>query len=240
MANGLALPPQKGLAAALRDAVPAILLALLFRAACYAAMTALALWNELRPAPTLPDTLLAHLPYVGWVDRINYVAWLFCYLPLAVAFLASEPRRWVRYMITGGLVSLARGVCIALTGLGPPDPAHAGAGLGGKGFLDAWLDLLSPVGVFAHGSARAYLTQDLFFSGHAATTFLLLLYLWRRPTLRWFALTGHVVAVASVMLAHIHYSIDVAGAWAFTFALYALREWSPRQVLAARDPCSPD
>ena len=228
MANGLALAPQKGLLAALKDALPAILLALAFRAACYAAMTALALWNELRPAPTLPDTLLAHLPYVGFVDRVNYLAWLFCYLPLAAIFLVTEPRRWVRYMITGGLVSLARGVCIALTGLGPPDPLHAGAGLSGKGFWPAYLDLLSPIGVFANGSARAYLTQDLFFSGHAATTFLLLLYLWRRPVLRWVALLGHLLMVASVLLAHLHYSVDIVGAWAFTFALFALREWSPR------------
>jgi hypothetical protein len=30
------------------------------------------------------------------------------------------------------------------------------------------------------------------------------------------------------MLAHLHYSIDVLGAWAFTFAIFALREWRPR------------
>lgn len=212
---------------ALKAALPAIAFALAFRFACCAAMTALALVNELRPAPTLPDLVVQRLPYVPWVDRLNYLAWLACYLPLAAVFLATEPARWVRYMVSGGIVSLLRGVCIALTGLGPPDPLHAGPGLGGKGFVDAWLDLLSPVGVFASGSARAYLTQDLFFSGHAATTFLLLLYLWRRPVLRWVALSGHVVVVACVLLAHLHYSIDVVGAWAVTFSIFALREWRP-------------
>ena len=44
--------------------------------------------------------------------------------PLALALLCTEPSRWIRYMITGGVLSLARGVCIALTGLGVPDPAH--------------------------------------------------------------------------------------------------------------------
>jgi hypothetical protein len=167
---------------------------------------------------------------VAWVDRLNYLAWLVCYLPVAAAFLVAEPRRWVRYMVTGGLVSLARGACIALTGLGPPDAAHAGAGLGGRPFLDAYLDLLSPVGIFARGSARATLSQDLFFSGHTATTFLLVLYLWNRPALRALAILGHLAMVASVLLARIHYSIDVVGAWAVTFAIFALREWRPRPV----------
>jgi hypothetical protein len=202
--------------------------AIVFRAVCYAAMTALALWAESTRGSVLHDAVLSRLPYVPWVDRVNYVAWLVVYLPLAIVFLWTEPRRWVRYMITGGIVSLLRGVCIVATTLGVPDPEHAGAGLGGKSFLDAYVDLLSPVGVFAHGSARAYLTQDLFFSGHAATTFLLVLYLWHRPRLRALAIAAHVAMVAAVMLAHLHYSIDVLGAWAFTFAIFALREWRPR------------
>lgn len=204
--------------------------AIVFRGACYAAMTALALWSETTRGPELHDAVIAHLPYVPWIDRVNYVAWLALYLPIAVVFLASEPERWLRYMVTGGLVSLARGVCIAATTLGAPDAAHAGAGIGDKSFGSAFVDLISPVGVFADGSARAYLTQDLFFSGHVATTFLLLLYVWHRPGLRLAALTAHVAMIAAVMFAHLHYSIDVLGAWAFTFALFAAREWRPRDV----------
>jgi hypothetical protein len=209
--------------------------ALAFRYACYGAMTALAVWNERRPAPTLPDLALAHLPYVAWVARANYWLWLLCYLPLAAWFLATEPRRWVRYMVTGGLVSLARGLSIVLTGLGPPDPARAGPGLGARSFGEAFLALMSPVDVFARNAMGAYLTKDLFFSGHAATTFLLLLYLWRRPRLRAVALAAHALVVASVLLARIHYAIDVVGAWAVTFAIYAAREWRP----ATASPATP-
>jgi len=212
-----------------RSLAVAIAGALAFRAACYALMTAAAVWAEKRPAPGgLPDVVLGALPYVEGVARGNYLLWLALYLPLAVAFLATEPRRWARYMVTGGLVSLARGLCIALTGLGPPDPARAGPGLGDRGALQAWLELVSPWGVFAHGSAQAYLTKDLFFSGHTATTFLLVLYLWPRKTLRWVALVAHALVVASVLVSRLHYAIDVVGAWAVTFALFALREWTPR------------
>jgi hypothetical protein len=201
--------------------------ALAFRYAAYAVMTALALLAETRSAPTLPDALLERLPYLPWVDRANYWLWLAVYVPLAAALLWTEPRRWVRYMVTGGLVSLARGVTIALTGLGVPDPAHAGPGIGGRDFWTAYLELLSPVGVFDRGAIAAYLTKDLFFSGHVATTFLLWLYLRGRSRLAPLALVASLAVTASVLLSHLHYSIDVVGAWAVTFAVFVLREGWP-------------
>lgn len=201
--------------------------ALLFRYAAYAVMTALALWAEMRPAPTLPDAVLDRLPYLPWVDRVNYWVWLAAYVPLAALLLWNEPRRWVRYMITGGLVSIARGVTIALTGLGPPDPLHAGPGIGARDFATAYAELLSPLGVFQRGAIAAYLTKDLFFSGHVATTFLLWLYLRGRSRLAPVALAASLVVTATVLLSHLHYAIDVVGAWAVTFAIFALREGWP-------------
>jgi hypothetical protein len=201
-----------------------VLLALGARYASFVAMCALALVHEGTRGPTLVDPLLALVPYVAWVDRANWVLWLALYLPLAVAFLFTQPERWVRYMWTGALVSLARGLCIVATQLGPPDPVHAGPGIGTRSYSQALLELVSPFHVFVESSQRAYLTQDLFFSGHAATTFLLWLYLRGRRWLGPLALLGHVLCVASVFLAHLHYTIDVLGAWAVTWAIYALRE----------------
>ncbi len=211
----------------IRDAWASIAGAFAFRYAAYAAMTAMALWAETRPAPTLPDLVLDHVPYVAWIDRVNYWLWLAVYLPLAAVLLWNAPRRWVRYMVTGGLVSLARGVTIALTGMGAPDPAHAGPGIGGRSFVEAYLELLTPAGVFQRGAIAAYLTKDLFFSGHVATTFLLWLYLRGRSRLAPVALAASLVVAASVLLSHIHYAVDVVGAWAVTFAIFALREGWP-------------
>lgn len=221
-----------GIAAALA-AWRAIAAALAFRAASYAAMTAAAVWNELRPAPTLPDLILAHVPYVAWVARANYLLWLVVYLPLSVGLLLASARRFVRYTVTAGLVSLARGATLLMTGLGAPDPARAGPGLGAREPLEAFLELLSPWDVFAKDAMAAYLTKDLFFSGHTATTFLLLLYLWPHRRLRLAALAGHVLVVLSVFLSHLHYTIDVAGAYAVAFAIFVLREgWPPRSTQA--------
>jgi len=217
-----------------RELWPAIAGALAFRYAAYAAMTALALWAELRPAPTLPDLVLDHLPYLPFVDRANYLIWLAAYLPLAAALLLSDAGRFVRYTVTGGLVSLARGVTIALTGLGAPRPGPPRAAAGSAETWRALAELLSPIGVFRRSAIAAHLSQDLFFSGHAATTFLLLLYLRDRPRLRLAALATHLAVVASVLLAHIHYAIDVVGAWAVTFALYVLREGWPAPGSSSR------
>ncbi len=208
---------------------PRLVGALAFRYACYALMMLLALWTEGRAAEPLRDVVLDSLPYVPWVDRLNYWAWLGAYLPISCVLLVIEPRRWCRYMVTGGLVSLARGVCIALTTLGAPASPHVPTAAADVPFFDAYLALLSPVAVFGSNAIQVHLTQDLFFSGHAATTFLLLLYVWNRPILRVLAFVGHVAMVAAVLLAHIHYSIDVVGAWAVTFAIFALREWRPRE-----------
>jgi hypothetical protein len=213
----------------LRDAWRAVAAALLFRAGCYAAMTAAAVWNELRPAPTLPDVAVAHLPYVPAVARTNYLLWLAAYLPISLALLWRAPRLFARYTVTAGLVSLARGGTLLLTGLGVPDPATAGPGIAGRAPLDAFLDLLSPWQVFAKDAMAAYLTKDLFFSGHTATTFLLVLYAWRFPRLRIPAAAAHVAVVLSVFLSHLHYAIDVVGAYAVAFSIFALREgWGRR------------
>jgi membrane-associated phospholipid phosphatase len=162
------------------------------------------------------------------VARTNYLLWLAVYLPLSLALLWRTPRRFARYTVTAGLVSLVRGGTLLLTGLGPPDPATAGPGIAGRSALDAFLALLSPWQVFAKDAMAAYLTKDLFFSGHTATTFLLALYLWRSPRLRALALAGHAAVVLSVLLSHLHYGIDVVGGWAIALSIFALREgWPP-------------
>jgi hypothetical protein len=224
-----AAPPPAGGLTGLRAAWPAVLGALVFRAASYAAMTAAAVWNELRPAPTLPDLVLAHVPYVEWVARGNYLLWLATYVPVALVLLWRDPRGFVRYTVTGALVSLARGATLLVTGLGAPDPARAGPGIAGHDPVSAFLRLISPWQVFAHDAMQVYLTKDLFFSGHTATTFLLVLHVRRWPGLLALAIAGHLLVVASVFLSHLHYTIDVLGAYAVTFAIFALREgWPPR------------
>lgn len=202
-----------------------------FRWLCFGLMTWLALHGEARPAPRVPDFLIDRTPYLAWVEGWNYVLWIAVYVPLGLFLLGAAPRRFVRFMVVGGILSVVRGVTILATGLGPVRVADLNpARLAEPGaFGHAFLDILDPTGVFFRGSAHLYLTKDLFFSGHTATTFLVFLYLLPFRRARWFALALHLVVVASLFFGHIHYTIDVIGAWAITFALFVLAEgWPPR------------
>jgi hypothetical protein len=47
-------------------------------------MLGLALWNEGRPAPSLPDAVLSLVPRIELVARYNYHLWLLAYVPPAL------------------------------------------------------------------------------------------------------------------------------------------------------------
>jgi hypothetical protein len=204
--------------------------AIAFRYLCWVVMMALVLYAEGRPAPHLPDVIIDRLPYQPTVDRFNHYLLLLSYVPVSIALLTVSPARFCRYNVTTGLLSLLRGLCIAATGLGPvrgPD-VHAGIFTGHTDrYWHALWELSTPGGQILRDAAHIFLTKDLFFSGHTAATFLLLLYVWPYRRLRVVMLVGHVLVVASVFVAHMHYTIDVLGAYAFAYALFTLREGKP-------------
>lgn len=215
-----------------RALLPTLGLALFVRYAGWTIMMALALYAEGRPAPHVPDVIIDRLPYVPWVDRYNHYVLALAYLPLSVGLFFVEPARFCRYNVSAGLLSIARGVCIAATGLGPVrgEDIHANWFAGEAGqtrYLRALWDLCSPTGLLLRDAAHLYMTKDLFFSGHTAATFLLLLYVWPYRRMRYIMLVGHIVVVASVFVAHLHYTIDVLGAYAVAYALFCLRERRP-------------
>ncbi len=209
-------------------------LAIAWRYATHAAMVALALWNERRPAPALPDSVLAVVPRIEWIARHNYHLWLLAWLPVALWLLARDRAAGLRFLWLGGWLSLLRGVTIPLTGLGPIDVADLNAGADAATLLHAWAAIVNPVSALTTDAAHVALTKDLFFSGHVATTFLLWLYCRREPRLGAVALAAHAATTAAVFLSHLHYAIDVVAAWAITFALYAVVEGWPGLRRAAR------
>lgn len=211
-----------------------VVLSFAFRISCYAAMVYALLWAEARPAPpSLPDAVLDVVPYVPWVDANNYLLWLFAYLPVGLWLLKTDAERFIRYMISAGLVALLRGACVLATGLGPVHGADLNAGLTAQARDEAFWRIANPFSFFVPGgSAQVYLTKDLFFSGHTATTFLLLLYVWRFPRLRAVMGVGHVMVVVSLFLSHLHYTIDVIGAYAITFSVFFLREGDLKGLLS--------
>lgn len=198
-----------------------VALAIVWRYATHAAMVGVCLWNERRAAPRLPDLVLDHVPYVELVARHNYHLWVLLYVPIALLLWRRDRAEFLRFLWLGGLVSLARAVCVPLTGLGPPHGADVNVGASAETLWSAWLAIVNPFTALTGDAAHVALTKDLFFSGHVASTFLLWLACRRQRVLGVCALAAHLVVVASVFFAHLHYTIDVVGAYAITFALWA-------------------
>jgi PAP2 superfamily C-terminal len=196
--------------------------AIAFRYLCHSLMLIPVLLNELRPAPTVPDLILGIVPRLNWLSRINYYLWIACYFPPALYILYRDRRLFVRFIILDGMISLTRGLMIPLTGLGPPYGADLNA-LHPFSLWTTWWQLVNPYRALVGDTAGIYLTKDMFFSGHIATTFLLYLFarrLGKRESRVFLAL--QLFSLLVVFFSHLHYTIDVIGAYAITFAVFTL------------------
>ncbi|MDB5194049.1 MAG: conserved rane protein of unknown function [Parcubacteria group bacterium] len=60
---------------------------------------------------------------------------------------------------------------------------------------------------------------DLFFSGHTGLPFLLALIFWDEPRLKWIFLLTSLFFGAVVLLAHLHYTIDVLSAFFISYGI---------------------
>jgi hypothetical protein len=196
--------------------------AILFRYLCHSLMLIPVLLNELRPAPAVPDLILGIVPRLDWLAHINYYLWIACYFPPALYLLWRNRRLFARFIIIDGIISLTRGLMIPLTGLGPPFGADINA-LRPFSFWPTWWQLVNPYRALVGDTAGIYLTKDMFFSGHVATTFLLYLFarrLGRREARVFLAL--QLFSLLVVFFSHLHYTIDVIGAYAITFTVFTL------------------
>lgn len=197
--------------------------ALALRYLCHAVMLLPVLAHEAVAAPTLRDLVLIHVPYVPLVARWNYVIWLLCYVPPAIWVGFRDRLLFIRLVLTDGALALVRGAMVPLTGLGPVHGADLNA-LHPFNLEATWLAVLNPIRAIAGNSAGIYLTKDLFFSGHIATTFLLYLFARRFGRAGRVFLGLNLLTLVVVYLAHMHYTIDVIAAYAITFALYRASE----------------
>ncbi len=206
--------------------IPAALAA---RYLAHSIMLFLALLHERVPGKKLHDALLDVTPYVAVIARFNYIIWLLCYIPVALWLWKKDRRRFIHFLYLGAFLSLLRGVAISFVAIGPVRGVDLNAGLSYTALFDAWLSIINPVSALFGNSTHLYLTKDLFFSGHAATTFLLLLFTLPYKKMALAALTAHIIVVAVVFLSHLHYTIDVIGAWVITYTVFLLyKKWVKR------------
>lgn len=156
-------------------------------------------------APVSPDLVLRHLPAVDVSGVYWWGAAAFVLFASAAALLRERDR----------LAFLARSYALliaARAGLMILTPLHIPAGA------------ISVDSGPIYASVGRLLTthHDLFFSMHTAAPFLAAL-TFRDPAVRRVCLGFSVLLAATVLLLKTHYSLDVAGAYLVTYALYRLQ-----------------
>jgi len=155
---------------------------------------------EARKGVVLPDPILSLFQPIDltWLT----FALIYVSLLVAIATLFTNPKRLLFAIQFYTLMVAVRIVAMYLLPLEPPSQ----------------MIILNDPLVEFFGTGQT-LTKDLFFSGHTATLFILFL-VSEKKIIKTIFLFSTIVVAISVLLQHVHYSIDVFAAVFFTYACY--------------------
>ncbi|MDO8183799.1 MAG: phosphatase PAP2-related protein [bacterium] len=165
-----------------------------------------------RASNPVTDIILSNVPVFDLDGLFIYGAFG---LVALIAYLGlSKPRRLPFILKSIALFVIIRSVFISLTHIGIY-PTHA--------TLDS-----NPLDFLLR---RFALGNDLFFSGHTGLPFLMALLFWNKIYWRYIFLTLSLIFGVVVLLAHLHYSIDVLAAFFITYSIYHLaRRFFPLEL----------
>jgi hypothetical protein len=159
---------------------------------------------ESRQGWQLSDPLLGMIPAKDLSIFIFSTLWLMSLF--LIVRMIQQPSLALLAIVAIDLIFLTRMVTIILFPLEPPPGLIA---------------LEDPISNFFYGKAHGFITRDLFFSGHTSSMIMIGLLLpgkWEKRL----AFAAAIAVGCLVLVQHIHYSIDVLGAWVFTWFLYKL------------------
>jgi len=163
-------------------------------------------FNDTFLYPPIGDSILDNIPTYNL--EFLYVWGIFLLLAIIVIYaFVFVPQRGLFVLKTYGILLFVRGIFIMLTNYGPPLGFFYNNGIVPGNYV----------------MQKFLFKNDLFFSGHVAIPFLA--YLLFRGTNKYvdlFLLFGSFVMAATVLLMHVHYSIDVFAAYFITYGVYAV------------------
>jgi membrane-associated phospholipid phosphatase len=147
------------------------------------------------------DIILDNIP----IYNVNEVVTTGAFLIFIFALIAATiyPKKIPFLLKSAALFIVIRSVFITLTHLGPMP--HS--------FIDD-RDFFSSYNV----------GTDYFFSGHTGLPFLASLIFWDKVWLRYIFIFASLLLGASVLLGHLHYSIDVFAAFFITYTIYVIAQ----------------
>lgn len=157
-------------------------------------------YSNIHASNHVSDIILSNTPAFNLDGAFVYGTFAFTFFVVLIALL--HPRRIPFIFSCLAVFYITRAGFVTLTHIAPfPDRAA--------------VDFGATIRSYFFGS-------DLFFSGHTGTPFLLALIYWQEHALRIVFIACSIIFAAIVLLAHLHYSIDVASAFFITYAIYHL------------------
>jgi len=151
---------------------------------------------------SVSDIILSNIPVFDVDGIFIYGAILFWVL--VFFFVAAKPLVIPFVTKSIALFIFVRAVFISITHIGV-FPSHL---------------VINPPQIFSFFSYYG----DLFFSGHTGLPFLLALIFWNKKSLRILFISISLFFGCVVLMGHLHYSIDVLGAFFITYSIYKLAE----------------
>jgi hypothetical protein len=165
----------------------------------------------------VPDIILDHIPTLD-IDPVIVQGALI--LTFVIMLLLLVKPKYLTFTVKAlAVFVITRSFFISLTHLGA-SPRELTLDTNNFGFgLYNWL----------------YNTNgDFFFSGHTGAPYLMALIFWQEKFWRLFFIATSILFAASVLLAHIHYSIDVFAAPFITYSIFVIaRDVFPKDYRSA-------
>jgi hypothetical protein len=205
-----------------------LFIAILLHYISYIIMQTLAIFAETKRSFGLTDRLHEWISPRRDLDWVNNQVWFFFLLISLLFLILFKKKIAIKYFICGSIVSLTRGIFIFMTSLGAPIAIQNTIPHEIQKFryedisISFLLRQWFPLDIFLGNEFSGfYLTQDLFFSGHTASTFLLLLCMEKKDVLYYIFLVYHCNTVFFLIITHEHYTIDILGAYFITYAIFS-------------------
>lgn len=155
-------------------------------------------YTMIKASNSVTDIILDNIPVLN-VNFIFFygfaIFWVF-----VIILLVHEPKKIPFTLKSIAIFVLVRSIFITLTHLATP-PLHS--------YLD-------PDTIFRVMTS----SDDLFFSSHTGLPFLMALVFWENKILKTIFMLASLFFGASVLLGHLHYSIDVFAAFFITYGIF--------------------
>lgn len=171
---------------------------ILFFISCMILHYAAGTYATQRAGSAVEDLILSRLPVLD--VNIIFIEGNILFWTVIITLLLNQPKRIPFILKTMALFMLIRAFFVILTHLGP-DPT------------ELIIRQNSIIDKFTFGG-------DLFFSGHTGAPFLMALAFWNNKYLRISFLISSVIFGISVLLGHLHYSIDVFAAFFISYGIF--------------------